>query len=99
MSFLERFGIGRSNAAEKEPVGPIEDIEGLLRLAEKNSEVQVVLDTYEQNMEDIANRVTVGGGSPTPGDKMLMNRYAETAAESLQGLGYEVSPEIIGQSF
>jgi len=50
-------------------------------------------------MEDIANSVTVGGGSPTPGDKMLMNRYAETAAESLQGLGYEVSPEIIGQSF
>jgi hypothetical protein len=98
MSFLERLGFGQQNAAEKEPVGPIEDVNDLLTLAERNKNVQTILDTYEQNMEEISNNVMMGGGSTTSGDRALVIEYEETAAKSLKELGYEVSPELISQS-
>jgi hypothetical protein len=98
MSFLERLGFGQPNETEEEPKGSIKDVNDLLILAERNDSVQTILDTFEENMEEISNNVMMGGGSTTPGDRALVIRFAATAAKDLKELGYEVSPEIISQT-
>lgn len=68
----------------------LSDADSLYRVAEQDDRVEVVIQNYKRETEDLMNQVRLGGGTMLPADRNRQEQHAQHAADAMMALGYTV---------
>lgn len=71
----------------------IDDVEVLLRIAEKDEAVEAVITNYQTHVRALKEQSEIGGGM-RPEDWNIVRQDAERASESMKVLGYDADPSL-----
>jgi hypothetical protein len=69
----------------------LEDVDSLLRIAEKDEAVNAVILNYQTQVRILKEQSQMGGGM-RPEDWRIVAQDATRASESMKALGYDIDP-------
>ncbi len=71
----------------------LDDVESLLRIAEKDEAVEAVITNYQTQVRLLKEQSQMGGGM-RPEDWNIITQDAQRASETMKALGYDVDSSL-----